>query len=349
MRLVLTGGGTGGHIYPALEVGRLAQERGFELLYLGSIRGQEGAICQSQGVLFQGFPAEPLGSFKSVAGWKSVASLYRAIGMVKKALQASNPDVVFSTGGYSAAPVVAAAKMLRIPYVLHEANSMPGRANRMFAKGACSVACTFRTMESHFPGAVRTGMPIRKSLRAGAASRSPEGRTVLVVGGSQGSLFLNEAVSEAAHQLKETKFLHSAGRAHAESLQSQVKDLPNYKVVPFFESEAMVDAYQRATVAVARSGGTLAEFAMFGLPSVLVPLPTSADDHQMHNAREFVNLGAARLVPQDEATPERIAAEIEGWLGDSEALKRAANALHDWDVPDATERIVQLIEMAAAR
>jgi len=349
MRLVLTGGGTGGHIYPALEVGRLAQERGAELLYLGSIRGQESAICERQGILFQGFPAEPVVTLKSVAGLRALANLYRATGMVKRALVASRPDAVFSTGGYSAAPVVAAARSLGIPYVLHEANSMPGRANRMFARQASAFACTFRTTESHFPGVVRTGMPIRKALREAAASMQTEDRTILVVGGSQGSLFLNNAVTGAAFELEDVRFLHSSGRAHLDAVRERVRNFPSYEVVPYFEAAEMATAYQRATVAIARSGGTLAEFAMFGLPSVLVPLPTSADDHQMHNAREFVNLGAARMIPQGEATPSRIALEVRSWLDDPTSRAKAKLALAEWDVPDATERLVQLVEVAAAK
>jgi UDP-N-acetylglucosamine--N-acetylmuramyl-(pentapeptide) pyrophosphoryl-undecaprenol N-acetylglucosamine transferase len=136
MRLVLSGGGTGGHVYPALEVARLARDRGHEILYLGSQRGQEAGVCQREGILFHGFPSQPLYSLKSPSGWKAAAALLQARMQARTALRAARPDVLFSTGGYSAGPVVSAARALKIPYMLHEGNSAPGRSNLLFAKEA---------------------------------------------------------------------------------------------------------------------------------------------------------------------------------------------------------------------
>ena len=165
---MITGGGTGGHIYPALEVGRLCAERGAQLVYLGSIRGQEGKICEDRGIAFKGFPSEPVFSLKTPRGWKALLNLYRASNMARKALGDLKPAVVFSTGGYSSAPVVRAARSLGIPYVLHEANSVPGRSIKLFAPQAKSVAVTFRRSEKEFPGCrvIRTGMPVRKELNS---------------------------------------------------------------------------------------------------------------------------------------------------------------------------------------
>ena len=341
MRLVLTGGGTGGHIYPALEVGRLAAERGATISYMGSLRGQERVACERAGVPFQGFASEPLWSLRTPRGWRAAARLLRATGEAKRAMREALPDVVFSTGGYSAAPIMAAARSLGVPYVIHEGNSMPGRTTRMFAPRAARVCCTFRTTEGRLPRAVRTGHPIRRELREAAQARR-ETPLVVVVGGSQGARFLNEGVPSAARGIEGLRWLHATGPAGFEEFRDRA--FPGYEVVPFIEADRLAQAYARAMLAVARSGTTLAEFAAFRLPSVLVPLPTSADDHQRFNALEFVEMGAATRVEQEGGD---LAAAIRGWTEDAQRREAAGRALADWDVPDATARLASIIEDAA--
>jgi UDP-N-acetylglucosamine--N-acetylmuramyl-(pentapeptide) pyrophosphoryl-undecaprenol N-acetylglucosamine transferase len=353
MRLVITGGGTGGHIFPALEVGRLAQERGADLLYFGSLRGQESKICEEVGVAFTGFPSEPLGSFKSISGLKSMIRLQKARSQARKALKSTLPDVVFSTGGYSAGPVVAAARDLKIPYTIHTADSVPARSSSMFANESAAFTCTFRSTVEFMTEirVIRTGQPIRRELRQAAHNKSEGAALVLVVGGSQGSQFLNETMPKTASSPDfAARVLHACGPKHLDTTTALVNKLNigyRYDVVPFMNIEQMIDAYLRATIIVARSGGTLAELALFGLPSVLVPLPASANNHQFHNAMEFVNMNAATLMPQSDATPEKLGAAINGWLRHGERRETARRNLLRWDVPDATERIVALIEQAA--
>ena len=337
MRLVLTGGGTGGHIFPAVEVGQFAAERGASLLYMGSLRGQESAVCESKGIAFQGFGSEPLWSLKSPRGWRAVARLARATRSAKRALAEYRPDAVFSTGGYSAAPVMAAARSLGIPYIVHEGNSIPGRTTRMFAPAAAAVLCTFRTTEGRLRRAVRTGHPIRRALREAAVHRE-ETPLVVVVGGSQGAHFLNEGVPSAARGMEGLRWLHATGPVNYEAYRDS--GFEGYEIVPFIEADRLAEAYAKARLAVARSGSTLAEFAAFRLPSVLVPLPSSADDHQRANAREFAAMGAAILVEQDGGD---LSAAIRAW-SDPERRKLAQEALAEWDVPDATARIASIIE-----
>lgn len=354
LRLIVTGGGTGGHVYPALEVARFAREQGAEIAYLGSLRGQEGKACAAMDVRFQGFPSEPLYSLKTPRGWKALARLVQARSLAKRALKVADPDVVFSTGGYSAGPVVAAARSLGIPYCIHEANSVPGRSNLMFAKEADAFTTVFKSTERFAPGVncTRTGQPIRHELRQAVAGRAPEPEMVLVVGGSQGSEFLNGAVPRAAtnEALQFTKFLHASGPKNFETTFQLAEALElgdRYKVVPYLETAQILEAYQKTTLVVGRSGGTLAELAMFGIPSVLVPLPTAAGDHQFHNGEEFVEMHAATVLRQPEATPSALASAISEWLLDAPGRLKAASALQEWDVPDATERIYGLIQEAA--
>ena len=342
MRLVLTGGGTGGHIFPAVEVGLLAAEQGASLAYMGSLRGQESTVCERYGIPYAGFPSEPLWSLRTPRGWRSAARLLRAARGAKRALIERRPDAVFSTGGYAAAPILSAARSLGIPYVIHEGNSIPGRTTRMFAPAARAVACTFRTTVGRLPGAVRTGHPIRRALREAARERR-EGDLVVVVGGSQGAAFLNEGVPQAAREIEGWRWLHATGPAHFE--RTRERAFEGYEIVPFIEAERLARAYAEAHLAIARSGSTLAEFAAFRLPSVLVPLPTSADGHQLANAREFEAMGAASVVPQEGGD---LVAAIRAW-GDPERRKKAQEALAEWDIPDATARLALIIEEAARK
>ena len=353
MRLVVTGGGTGGHIYPALEVGRLAVEHGAVLHYFGSLRGQEQKITSELGIPFHGFPSEPLYSLKSIRGIKALIKLQQSRGMARRELKQLAPDIVFSTGGYSAGPVVAAARDLKIPYTIHTADSIPARSSSMFAKEAAAFTCTFRSTVDKMSGVkvVRTGQPIRRALREAARFIEDKPPMVLVVGGSQGSLFLNEKVPVMAAQPGfETHVLHLTGPKHIESTRKLVESLGidhRYDTIPYLNADEMTAAYIQATVVIARSGGTLAELALFGLPSVLVPLPDSANNHQFHNAMEFVNMSAATLMPQLELTPNRLGESVAGWLTNPSRQATARDALKKWDVPDATERIVELIETAS--
>lgn len=359
MRLVVTGGGTGGHVYPALEVARLAGVRGAELRYLGSLRGQEGRACAARSIPFEGFPSEPLWSLKTPAGWRALIALWRSRGMARRSLGNDRPDVIFSTGGYSAGPVVAAARSLGIPYIVHSADSVPPRSSAMFAREAFAFTTVFRSTARFFTAreVVRTGQPIRQELRDAATQGSRnESPLVLVLGGSQGSEFLNQAMPKAA-ALGGFHVLHATGPNHHEKTLRRIEEsgAKHYEAVPYLETEALVSAMRSATVVVARAGGTLAELALFGLPGVLVPLPSSANDHQLYNAREFEEMGAATVLwqPGDRremaplATSEGLAGAIEAWLSDEPRRLAASHNLREWDVPDATERIVGLIESAA--
>jgi len=356
LKLIVTGGGTGGHVYPALEVAKYARDKGDEVAYFGSIRGQEGKASEQAGFPFQGFPAQPLYSLRTLRGMKALVALLQARSQAKGTLRAWKPDVVFSTGGYSAGPVVAAALTLGIPYCIHSADSVPPRSNLMFAKEAKAFTTLFRSTERFAPDikCQRVGQPIRRELREAVPRRAPEADLVLCIGGSQGSEFLNGCVLRAfaGDQLASVRLLIASGPKNFETTQKVVDGLgigSRVTVKPYLQTEEMLDAYCRASVVVGRSGGTLAELAMFGIPSVLVPLPSSASDHQLHNAEEFAEMHAATLLPQADATPSAMADAIAGWLGDAGRRAEAEKTLKSWDLPDATERIYVLVKMAGGK
>jgi len=352
LRLIVTGGGTGGHVFPALEIARLARDRGHEVLYWGSLRGQERAISEREGFPFRGFPSEPLYSLKSVRGWRAALNLLRARRMVVPALRRVEADAVFSTGGYSAGPVVAAAMKLGVPYVMHAADAIPARSITLFARRAFAVTTVFKAAADRLPGArvERTGMPIRRELReAAAAPRERHGNQILVTGGSQGSAFLNSQTPKAARLLSrpDLTWNHVSGPTHFEAVSQTSAGISGYQVRPFLAGNLMAEAYQNADLVLCRSGGSLAEVALFGLPSVLVPFPSAAADHQTANAQEFVAMGAATLHPERSSTPEGLAADLMAWIDDPARRVAAANATAQFDIPDAAERIIALVEEAA--
>lgn len=357
MRLVVTGGGTGGHVFPALEVARAARERGSEVLYLGSLRGQEGRACERVGMPFEGFGVEPLYSLRSWRGWRAAVKILRASGRAKASLRAFRADAVFSTGGYSSAPVVQAARSLGIPYVLHEQNTVPGRTNRLMSRAAFAVATVFRTGAEHFPGVrvVRTGQPIRRELRESAQGKLAFGHSaadprpiVLVMGGSQGAAALNDAALATAVRMARTEvqWLHVTGPGHFESTINSMRRMgvgDYYQIKALLEADEMAAALFSCSLAICRAGGSLAELAAFRKPSVLVPLPTSMGNHQHLNAREFEEMGAASLLPQRDLQPSALEGRIRMWLHDEGMRAHAASALAGWDIPDAVDRVLALI------
>ena len=336
MQIALTGGGTGGHVFPALEIGRAAREAGADLVYLGSQRGMERNLAGQAQIEFVGFAAEPLWSLKTARGWKSLVSLVQARREAKQWLRANPVDAVFSTGGYAAGPVMGAARSLGIPYVVHEANSIPGRANRMFAPAAKAFTSVFRATAKVIPNTVRTGQPIRRELREAANLRSDEPRQgILVVGGSQGAQAINEAILALKMDVRITLV---AGAKNFEGLKPRASGID---LRAFLAADEMASAYRSAELVIGRSGGSCAEFAAFRTPSILIPLPSSADDHQRVNARELVGIAGASLLEQSDLA--QLPAVIDGWLTDDARREQARHNLENWDCPNATADILNLL------
>jgi UDP-N-acetylglucosamine--N-acetylmuramyl-(pentapeptide) pyrophosphoryl-undecaprenol N-acetylglucosamine transferase len=354
MKLAAAGGGTGGHIYPALEVLRSAEEAGWDVRHYGSLRGPEGEIMREAGIAFQGFASEPVFSLRTIRGMRSLWRLQQAIGEAKKSLKSDRPDVLFSTGGYGAAPAAFAAVKLGIPVVIHEQNSVPSRTNLLLAPRAAAVCTTFLSSETSFGNAnvIRTGLPVRKEIRSVTHSL-PETPTILVVGGSQGSRALNQMVLRASALMAETdvRWLHASGKKlYDESLELKAElGLGNrHDLRPYFKGKEMADAYAQSTLVCARSGGTLAEIAAVRRPSVLIPLPIAFADHQRVNAEEFVSMAAADRLLEADLTPEKLADALKGWIDSPDRTAKAQASLAEWDILDTVPQILKILEQAAA-
>lgn len=362
-QLVVTGGGTGGHVFPALEVALRARDDGWIIRYLGSERGQEKSACEKAMVPFSAFPSGPVGKPWTPRGAQSLLQLLKATNLAVQAMRADRPDVVFATGGYAAAPVLNAARKLGIPIVLHEQNAVPGRTIRLMAGSARAVCTVFHAAQEHFPGSKvhRTGMPIRQALRDSAQGRlllgTPPDSTapiVTVMGGSQGSAALNDiALATAVRMAKsEVQWLHITGLSHFESTMHSLRKLAvksEYHIKAYLEADEMAAALFNSELAVCRSGaGTVSELAAFRKPAIFVPYPHSFAQHQLKNAQELANLGAADVVEQANLDPATLEGRILAWVTDRDRQKEAAARLADWDVPDALDRIMGIIKQAAS-
>jgi UDP-N-acetylglucosamine--N-acetylmuramyl-(pentapeptide) pyrophosphoryl-undecaprenol N-acetylglucosamine transferase len=353
VRILIAGGGTGGHLMPALALARAAADAGHEPVLVGAQRGLEAEILPRQPFRFHLLPMEPL---YRRAWWRNLrwpviaVRAWRAVGRV---LAQERPALVIGTGGYAAAPVVWRAQRAGIPTALQEANAFPGLATRLLARGARQIHLAFPEARAHLKvGAATevwvTGNPVRPPepgdrIEALAQFGLPSERpTVLVIGGSQGARALNEAVAGALAlgALSGINVLWGTGLAH----YARYRDLevPGRVVVHGF-IDPIAPAYRAADLVVSRAGSTVAELCAWGKASVLVPLPTAAADHQMFNARALADAHAAVLLPEAELSPQSLAAVVTSLVADPRRLASLAAAARGRGHPDAARTIMSEI------
>ncbi len=330
MRIALAGGGTGGHVFPALAVaGKIVERRpGAEVLYIGGERGIERTIVAGSGYPYRtipatGFPRRISPSMITFA-WNLAVSVKRS----RDYLGGFRPSVLLATGGYVSGPPVIAAKTLGVPVVIQEQNAFPGLANKTFGRFADVVYLGFADAADRFGKKVRTmvtGNPVRGEIgcsERGSAARTfgidPGILTILVFGGSQGSRAVNETVSGAVEHIAERGFqiVWQTGEREFDKWKSyDGRAEGRIRVLPFIS--AMADAYAAADLVIARAGAmSVAEITACGLPAVFVPLPTAAENHQEFNARSLERAGAAAVILERELTPDRLSDIALGILGD---------------------------------
>jgi UDP-N-acetylglucosamine--N-acetylmuramyl-(pentapeptide) pyrophosphoryl-undecaprenol N-acetylglucosamine transferase len=350
--MIVTGGGTGGHLFPGLAVAEaLAAQGDAQTLFVGSASGIEATtVPQTQ------FPFRAL-SIRGVRGrgWRGVLEFVRrlppALVEAWRILGAFQPNLILGLGGYGSVPVVVAAWLRRVPSVLLEQNAHPGLANRLLAHLARRVCTTFAESARFFPAgrAVHTGNPVRHLARS--VQTAPEHFTIFVFGGSQGAHTINLAAVDAAKILGENisglRMIHQTGAADVEWVERRYREIGLHAEVWAFVHD-MADAYARADLVVCRAGATtLAELAMVGKPSILVPYPFAADDHQRANAETFVQHGAAELILDRELSGERLAARVVALAGERTRLDAMGSAAQRLAVPDAALRVVEVCRQIA--
>lgn len=353
--LLITAGGTGGHVFPALAVAECLRSRGVPVVWLGTRRGLEARLVPAAGIPIEWLEVTGLRGH----GWKrrlmAPFMLLRALWQSLAVLRRIRPRAVLGMGGFVSGPGGVAARLLRIPLVIHEQNALAGMTNRWLARWfATRVLAGF---PDTFPQAEVVGNPVRPAIAGLAdpaerfAGRNRVGR-LLVLGGSQGARALNETLPTALALMpaeQRPQVWHQSG-AEGEAMTREGYSTVGLKarVEPFIEDMAL--AYGWADLVVCRAGAlTVAELAAAGLGAVLVPYPYAVDDHQTANARFLVDAGAALLLPQPELSPERLADILSELCTDRERLLSMATAARSRARPDAAERLAtRCLEVARA-
>ncbi|WP_431895183.1 UDP-N-acetylglucosamine--N-acetylmuramyl-(pentapeptide) pyrophosphoryl-undecaprenol N-acetylglucosamine transferase [Nonomuraea sp. bgisy101] len=369
LRLLVTGGGTGGHTYPALTTLAAVQRRRLphDVLWVGTASGLEARITAEHGIPFQAITTGKLRRRPNLRELgTNLADLFRIpLGVMQAIGHAARykPDVVLSTGGYVAVPIGVAAKLLRRPLVMHEQTTVVGLANRILARMATRIALSHESSLEHLPASVRdravvTGNPVRPELLHGdrAAAYDQFGLTfevplIYVTGGAQGSKQINTMLAEILPRLLPyAQVIHQCGPAWIEQMRAIV--LPpeladRYHPVPYVGAE-LPDLFAAADVVIARSGaGTVSELTAIGKPAVLVPLIPSGGDEQRKNASYLASGGAAKALLEPNPSAELLLAELMPLLADPALRAAMAEAAHKLGRVDAAEALADvLLEVA---
>lgn len=358
--ILLAGGGTGGHVFPMLAVGDaiVAQEPSTRVVYVGTARGLEARVVPEQGGALELLDILPLRGGGLAGFLKGAQHAAASIPAARDLVRKLSPSAVLSVGGYAGGPVCLAARTLGVAVTVLEPNSVMGLSNRMLAPFAVRAYTTFPEVDRYFRPSIvrRLGVPLRKAFAPQAYAEKQGSLSILVLGGSQGAKALNETVPRAIALLKEKvsglSVLHQAGRereTEARALYESLGLSDKARVTPFIDDMAQTIA--SADLILARAGAsTLAELCAVGRPSILVPYPFAADDHQLKNARSLEKRGAAVALPQDEATAERLAREIEALAQDAAKRKAMADAARGIGAPDAAKNVASdLLALAHVR
>lgn len=351
MRIVVTGGGTGGHLFPgiAFASGMQARLDDCRILFIGTPRQLDKKTLSDYNFELAAIQCMGLKGMGTLNRIKSVLQLFPAVLEAGKILSRFKPNLVFGVGGYVTGPVLLAARFKGIPVCIHEQNSVPGLANRMVSRLASriflSIPCTYSFPEKK---TVLTGNPVRseileKSRQAGPAD--PDRFTLLVLGGSQGAHRVNMLILEAAALLanmtdKQVRFIHQTGKNDLDRVQSGYRELGlEAEVSDFFRD--MADIYGRADMVISRAGATtLAELSVMGLPALLIPYPYAADNHQRTNGLYYQDGGGAQVFLEHELSGSKLATEIVSCLENRDRLVKMAENMRKMGRPDATERII---------
>lgn len=369
MRIIVSGGGTGGHIYPAVTIIRSLQQRikDVEILYVGTKAGLEADIIPKEGIPFetvdiQGFERRitPVNFLRAGKAFCGVV----AAGMIVKRFK---PDIVIGTGGYVCGPILLAASLMNIPTLIQEQNVIPGVTNKILSKFVTKIAAGTADSVQYFPAdkVVFTGNPIRKEvIKADRVSGyktfglDPYKKTVLISGGSRGARSINSAmIGVLQHYAGQpgVQFLHVTGKNDYESVMQKIreagidlKQAANLHVEPYLYN--MPQAMAVADLVVFRAGATgIAELTARGIPAILIPYPYAAANHQEYNARVLVDAGAARMILNKDLTSEKLLSVMAELLSEEEKLAYMAQASRQLGRPKAADDIAEIIMKLAKK
>lgn len=366
MKILLTGGGTGGHFYPLIAVAQAIRDRAYERKLLEPELYFSGPTPYSKRLLFEnqvGYIYIPGGKLRRYF------SLRNAVDMVKTAwgilyalirVFMLYPDVVFSKGGYASLPTVFAARVLRIPVIIHESDTVPGRANQWAGKFAERIALSYPDAADFFPEAktAYTGNPIRKDVQRPAQEGAheflnldAETPTILILGGSQGAQKINDAILDVLPDLVEKyQIIHQVGTRNEEDMQNvsavvleESEYAHRYKVFGHLNDLALRMSAGAADLAISRAGSTLFELALWGVPAIVVPITESNGDHQRKNAFAYARATGGVVVEEDNLSPHIIMSEVNRLIDDPKLLSEISEQSKEFAKPNAARTIADAL------
>ena len=346
--IVIMAGGTGGHVFPALAVAKALAEKGANISWLGTARGIEAKVIPEH------FPLDLI-KVKGIRNKKVLAKLgfpFQLLGAVfnaRQILKDRKANLVIGFGGYASGPGALAAKLLSVPILIHEQNAKAGATNRYLAKIAKEVMCAFPCQDFSKAKVTVVGNPIRAEILKIAETPKnfdAEKLNCLIVGGSLGAEVLNKILPHAFAQLGESirpQVWHQTGEAQCDATTQSYKDMGvEAKVTAFIDG--MAEAYGWADIIICRAGAsTVSEVAVMGLPAIFIPYPHAVDDHQFHNTEILTRSKAASCIRQENLTPEKLAAFIQAWHSDRQALREASQHAKGVALFDSTENILKIV------
>lgn len=359
MKVVVSGGGTGGHIYPALALIReiKKENKDAEFLYIGTEKGLESQLVPRENIPFTSIH---ITGFKRKLSFENVKTVYRFLKGVsdsKKLLKEFKADVVIGTGGYVCGPVVYAAAKLGIPSIIHEQNSVPGLTNKFLSRFVDKIGICFEEAKDFFPKekVVFTGNPrasevlgqdgMKGRLSVGLKMDQP---AVLIFGGSRGARPINEAVVNSLSELgsKPYQVLYITGDVHYDDVKKEVElvgNPENVMIKPFVHN--MPEVLAGIDLTVSRAGATtIAELTSLGIPSILIPSPYVTDNHQEKNARSLSDRGAAKLMLEKDLTSKKLIEEIDNVLKNDSTLSSMKKSAEELGIQDAAIRLYRVME-----
>ena len=353
-KIILTGGGTAGHVTPNLALIPVLKEQGWEIGYIGSYQGIEKELIKKEGIPYSGISSGKLRRYFSFKNFTDPFRILKGYFQAKKILKREKPDVIFSKGGFVAVPVVLAAKSRHIPVIIHESDMTPGLANKLCIPSARKVCCNFPETLKYLPSdkAVLTGSPIRRELLSGSAlagfrftGLSSDKPVLLVIGGSLGSVKVNAAVRQILPELlKEWQVIHLCGKGN---LDSSLTELPGYVQYEYISAQ-LKDLFAMSDLMISRAGAnSICEILALRKPNILIPLSAAASrGDQILNAASFKRQGFSEVLEEEALTADSLLSLIRRV---HENRQTYISAMEQASASDAIGTIVGLIREAAGK
>lgn len=360
MRIIVSGGGTGGHIYPAMALIKRLQERDMieDVLYVGTEKGLESKIVKNAGIAFKTIEIQGFRRKLSLDNLKTVKLFLSSIHKSRKIIKEFKPDIVVGTGGYVSSAIVYAAHSMHIPTVIHEQNTIAGVTNKFLAKFVDKIAIAFTEAADQFnekKKIVFTGNPraqevvnIQKNDRLTEFGLEPNKDTVMIFGGSRGAKPINQAAIATMSKFVESDYqvLFVTGRVHYDGVIKLIDDKylnsANVSVLPYIDN--MPEILPDIKLIVGRSGATsIAEITALGIPAIFIPSPYVTHDHQTKNALSVAKVNAAVMIPEKDLTSDGLFKEINQIMSDTDLQQEMSNNSKKIGVPDATDRLIKVL------